>query len=266
MTKPAIGIFDSGVGGLTVAAQIMAAQPCRPIVYFGDCLRMPYGDRSPEELAGFAHEIITFLMGHDAQAIIAACGTISSKIFDKVQDMVPAGVPVYGMVQPAVAATIAATRTGRIGIIATEGSVKAKGFEDAIKKERPDAHVVAIACPLFAPLAEEGWHNHPVTDLAAATYLKPLLGEGVDTLLLGCTHYPLLSSSIKKALPEGVAIVDPARYLAKQLGGQLGDGSLREPSPGTGNHKFFVSGKKEKFDKMAKMVLGMDVDAVIAKL
>jgi len=269
--KP-IGIFDSGVGGLTVAREIMAVLPERPIVYYGDCLRVPYGERTPEDLTGIARGIIDFLLGKDIGALVVACGTISSSIFDTVKGFVPLGMPVMGMVEPGVRGVLEVTKNNRIGIIATEGSVRAKGFESAILQARPKASVTAVTCPLFAYIVEEGWVDNAVSDEASRIYMEPFRDTGIDTLLLGCTHYPLLAGSIGRALPEGVQLVDPAVYLAKELARELGieqgrpvraRAHLSSVPTTVAGHKFYVSARQEKFDRMAKMVLGIDVKSVL---
>lgn len=250
MTKP-IGIFDSGVGGLTVAKEIMQAIPNCPIVYFGDVARMPFGARSDDDLERISSEIIHFLLNNDAQAIVVACGTISSKIFDRVKALVPAHVPVFGMIAPGVRGVLSASKTGRIGVIATEGSINAKGFENAILQADPTVSVTAIACPSFANIVEEEGANTPRADQAAKNYLAPMHQAGIDTLLLGCTHYPLLTSSITKALPDGVALVDPAKNLAQDIKQKL----ILPVHDEIATHSFFISSEIDKFKKIAQLIV-----------
>jgi len=245
--KP-IGIFDSGVGGLTVAKEIMVAMPNQPLIYFGDCLKAPYGDRTDGELLEFSRRIIDFLLTKDVGAIVVACGTISTRIFTEMRQFVPSHIPVYEMLSAGVKAVTEASKTGKIGVIATEGSVASGSFESSILAARPDATVKLVACPLFVPLVEEGWVNNQVADLTAQIYLQEFATSDTDTLLLGCTHYPLLSESIAKVLPN-ITLVNPAKYIADSL--HRSD----KPSPCLPVHQFYVSGKQQKFDKIAKNIL-----------
>lgn len=259
-----IGIFDSGVGGLTVARQIFEALPNEEIVYLGDSLRAPYGDRPPDVLAAFSREIIDFLLKHSIKALVVACGTISAKIFDQVQQM--CDLPVQGMVPPGVKAALAATKTGRIGVVATAGTVASQAHKAAIHALRPDASVVAVACPLFVPLAEEGWLDNPVAEMTAQIYMSAFKNSGIDTLLLGCTHYPLLISSIKKALPGDVAIIDPAATLAQNLKKTLESNGLLKTDQAAPSHRFYITAGKEKFDKISRLALGRKFEASVVKL
>ena len=261
-----IGVFDSGVGGLTVAGQVMELLPNEQIIYFGDCLRAPYGDRSPEELTQFSREIVDFLLAQGIKALVVACGTISARVFDVVEGMVD--MPVMGMVAPAARAAVDVTKTGHIGVIATSGTAASGAHKAAITHLRPDTTVAAVACPLFVPLAEEGWTDNGVTDLAAQVYMENFnfAKSGVDTMVLGCTHYPLLINSITKALPKGVAVVDPAVILARDLKEVLEKGGLLRGDNLPPEHRLFVSGNKEKFDKMSEMVLCKRLDSAVVKL
>jgi len=259
MDNRAIGIFDSGVGGLTVAKQIMEVMPHEKLIYFGDCLRVPYGDKSPDDLIKFFREITDFLLNRDIKALVVACGTISATVYDVVKQMVD--VPIIGMLNPAVDAALAATKTGRIGVVATAATIAAAAHEKAIVARRPDAVVKAVACPLFAPMVEEGWLNNDVARLTAKTYLQDFDGQDIDTLILGCTHYPLLANSIKSALSANVVITDPAIRLVKDLANIIPRADA--PSP---QHEFYISGYKEKFDKISVLALGKSYNARIVSL
>jgi len=254
MDNRPIGIFDSGVGGLTVAKQIMAALPHEGLVYFGDSLRMPYGERDADDLEGLARRIITFLMGQNIKALVVACGSISAKIMGRVQDMVPAGFPIFDMVTPAIDATLAATKSGHIGVLATAGTIASGTHERCFKAKLPHAQVVAVAAPLFAPLVEEGWVNNEVARLTAKIYLEPFADSGIDTLLLACTHFPLMHDAIAAALPPGVAIVDPAVQLAAGISAKITGAAIGRPQ-----HQFYVTAKQQKFDQIAQIALGMPV-------
>lgn len=256
--KP-IGIFDSGVGGLTVAKEIMLAMPQQPLVYFGDCLKAPYGDRTDEELLQFSRRIVDFLLAKDVGDIVVACGTISTRIFPQMREFVPNHIPVYEMLSAGAKSVTGASKTGKIGVIATEGSVASGAFERAILSIRPDSEVKSVACPLFVPLVEEGWVDNGVADLTAQIYLEEFAKSGIDTLLLGCTHYPLLSKSISKALPW-VNLVNPAKYIANSLD------KTDLNCPNSPIHQFYVSAKQEKFDKIAKNILPVfDKGSVLAQ-
>jgi len=259
-----IGVFDSGVGGLTVARQIVAAMPHEEIVYFGDCLRAPYGDRGPEQLADFSRQIVDFLTAKGVKALVVACGTISARIFETVAQMTD--VPIIGMVKPGVDAALTATKTGRIGVLATAGTVASGAHKAAISAKRPDANVFAVACPLFVPLVEEGWFDGDVADLVAKKYVSALENSGADAVLLGCTHYPLLACAIEKALPPGVAVIDPAIALADSLKGILAEQNLLREDGEKPTHQFYISGGKEKFDGILKMIFGQKYEAKIVKI
>jgi len=255
-----IGIFDSGAGGLTVARQIMHALPHRRLVYFGDSLRAPYGSRRPEELVQFSREIIDFLLSKNIGALVVACGTISATVFKTVKDMA-GDMPVVGMVDAAVDAALEATKTGHIGLIATAGTIASGAHEKAIAAKRPDATLTGVACPLFVPLVEEGWLDNDVARLTAQKYLAGLAKSDIDTLILGCTHYPLLIESIKAALPADISIIDPAVRLAENLRDLIGQGSYARPV-----HEFYISGNKDKFDQTSYIVFGKSYDAKVVKL
>ncbi|MCL2375810.1 MAG: glutamate racemase [Defluviitaleaceae bacterium] len=259
MNNKPIGIFDSGVGGLTVARQIMRAASSCKLIYFGDSLRAPYGDRRPEELIEFSREIIDFLLSKDIGALVVACGTISATVFDDVRKMVD--IPIFGMVEAAVEAALSTTETGRIGLVATAGTVAGRAHEKAIKARRPDAAVKAVACPLFVPLVEEGWLDNDVANAAAKIYLADFADHKIDTLILGCTHYPLLINSIKAAIPADIKIIDPAAKLAENVAKTMTGTGEANPQ-----HEFYVSGNKDKFDKISYIVLGKPCDAQIVAL
>jgi len=242
------------VGGLTVARQIMTALPHSKLVYFGDSLRAPYGGRRPEELVQFSREIIDFLHSKNVAALVVACGTISATIFDDVKQMTD--VPIMGMLDAGVEAALDATKSERIGIIATAGTIASRAHERAIVAKNPDAKVFAMPCPLFVPLVEEGWLDNDVAQLVAQKYLAQLAENDIDTLILGCTHYPLLIDSIKAALPVDIKIIDPAVRLAEDLAKMILDSPSTQP-----NHEFYVSGNKDKFDQISYIALNKSFDA-----
>jgi len=209
----AIGIFDSGIGGLTVVHQVFDMLPNERIVYFGDTARVPYGSKSPEGVRKFAIQDILFLMKHDVKLLVAACHTVSSVALDDlIQEF---HLPVLGVVEPGVKAALTATKNGRIGVIGTRATVMSQTYEHKLAEKNSEVKVFSQACPLFVPLAEEGWLEEDVTHRVATIYLRPLLEADVDTLILGCTHYPLLKRVIHDVMGDGVRIIDSAEETAK---------------------------------------------------
>lgn len=209
-----IGVFDSGVGGLTVLRAICARLPRESLVYFGDCARVPYGTKSPETIVRYSREAAKFLLERDVKALVVACNTATAAALPILAGEL--SVPVIGVVQPGARAAVAATR-GRVGVIATEGTVRSHAYERAIRSIDASVEVFESACPLFVPLAEEGWANTRVAREVAEIYLRPLLDEGIDTLVLGCTHYPILRNTIAEVCGSGVTIVDSAETTATEV-------------------------------------------------
>lgn len=252
-----IGIFDSGLGGLTVVKELMRQMPGRDFTYFGDTARTPYGSKGPEVIKRFGIEDAKFLESRGAKAIIVACNTVSAVAIDEVRATV--GVPVFEVVSPAVARAAAITK-GVVGVIGTYGTVASGIYAAKMAVSSPDTDVHAAACPLFVPLVEEGWHARPETESIASEYLAPLRLQKIDTLILGCTHYPFLESAIRKALGPDVAIVDPAsetvaafvRHLAAHPG-------LDAALPSGGIAQFFVSDKTDRFADIAERWLGRPI-------
>ena len=189
-----IGVFDSGVGGLTVVREIIRQLPSENIVYFGDTARVPYGTKSRDTVINYSEQIVHFLMTKEVKAIVIACNTATSYALDVLKDKLD--IPIIGVVRPGAITAVNATRNGRIGIIATEGTVGSKIYPRVIREYNPEIQVVQKACPLFVSLVEEGWTNDPVTDEVARRYLRSLLDSNIDTLVLGCTHYPLIRKTI----------------------------------------------------------------------
>ena len=190
MNDAPLGVFDSGIGGLTVARALFERLPHEAVLYFGDTARVPYGPKSPETVRRYSAEILAYLIGRGVKAVVVACNTSTAHALDHLRSR--ASVPVVGVIEPGARAAVAASRSGTIGVIGTVGTVASGAYERAIKALRPDATVVSAACPLFVPLVEEGWFDHPAAELIARDYLEPLRRSGVDVVVLGCTHYPLL--------------------------------------------------------------------------
>jgi glutamate racemase len=223
-----IGIFDSGIGGLTVLRALRARLPRERYVYLGDTARLPYGTKSPETVVRYALRASRFLAAHDIKLLVVACNTASAAALPALEAALP--LPVIGVVIPGANAAARRTR-GRVGVIGTESTVASGAYHRALLGRRPDLEIVAAPCPLFVPLAEEGWFDHPITREVAAIYLAPLAAAKIDTLILGCTHYPLLRAAIIAGIGEGVGLVDSAtavaeevEHLLEQRGMRSGDG------------------------------------------
>lgn len=250
---PRIGIFDSGVGGLTVQRAIIGRLPGLDTVYLGDTARIPYGTRSPAVVTQYSLRNARVLAGLGIDLLVVACNTASAVALPALRAELP--VPVLGVVEPGARAALRATRSGRIGVIGTAGTVASGAYQAVLRALRPGVEVTARACPLFVPLAEEGWTD-PADEVVrgvARRYLEPLAGAGVDTLVLGCTHYPLLRQAIAAVLP-GVALVDSAAAIAEELAVRLG-----EAPGGPGAHRFLVTDLPERFLKVAERFLGQAV-------
>ena len=247
----AIGIFDSGVGGLTVLKEVAAHLPYENLIYLGDTARVPYGTKSPETVGRYAVEAAEFLVELGVKMIVVACNTASAVALDKLQQKY--GVPVIGVIEPGAKRAAALTRTGRVGVVGTEGTIKSNAYARALKSFREDVEVASVACPLFVPLAEEGWADHEIARLAAAEYLTPIR-EGIDTLVLGCTHYPLLKKTLHTVLGDGVELVDSAEETARTVVEQIG--VLRREDNGPGTTRFFVTDVPTRFERVGGAFLG----------
>lgn len=251
-----IGVFDSGVGGLTVMKEIMHQIPGEKVVYFGDTARVPYGNKSKETVTRFSRQIVHFLLTENVKAIVVACNTASAYALDELEK--EAEVPMIGVVKPGARVAAETTGNGKIGVIATEGTISSAIYERYIKELNRDASVVGKACPLFVPLVEEGLWRDPVTDEIARRYLTELIDIGIDTLVLGCTHYPLIRETVGKIMGEGVTLVNPAYETARELRRLLErEHLLREKKPelGENQYRFFVSDASEKFKRFANSII-----------
>ncbi len=257
--KP-IGVFDSGIGGLTVVRALTQCFPHENIVYFGDTARVPYGSKSPQVVREYAAQDIDFLLGNDVKMVVVACNTVSAVALDVVQKR--ARMPVVGVIVPGAAAAVAATRKKRIGIIGTRATVNSKAYAHAVRQIAPDVQVFAQACPLFVSLAEEGWNDHQATDLIAREYLFPLMLEKIDTLILGCTHYPVLRRAIAAAMGTGVTLIDSGAATATDVGQVLDAHDLRNQSAQKPNLRFFVSDIPAKFTEVGERFLGQRMGLV----
>ncbi|MCL2089186.1 MAG: glutamate racemase [Oscillospiraceae bacterium] len=262
MDNRPIGVFDSGVGGLTAMRELMKLLPNEDIVYFGDTGRIPYGVRSDETVIKYAREDINFLMSRDVKCIIAACGTVSAVFPGDELDFIYSGV-----VLPACSAACNTTANGRIGVIGTAAAIRSGAYKRAIGGINENIAVTERPCPLFVPLVENGYYNkgNPVTTMVAEDYLGPLLDGGIDTLILGCTHFPLISHIIEE-IAMGVTLIDPGRETAIYIADML-DCTNMTCQPGkAGRYSFYVSDSAEMFRENAAVFLGGDVAGNVEKI
>ena len=251
-----IGVFDSGVGGLTVAREIMRQIPNERLVYFGDTARVPYGNKSKETVTKYSRQIVRFLQTQKVKAIVVACNTASASALEEIEKELD--IPVIGVVKPGARVATEATRNKKVGVIATAGTIQSQIYIDYIQGIQSDIQVVGKACPLFVPLVEEGLLEDPVTDEIATRYLNELKDIDIDTLILGCTPYPLIRSTVGRIMGEGVTLVNPAYETARELKLLLEKEGLLNPSTqrlGTNQYQFFVSDGADKFKTFANSIL-----------
>jgi glutamate racemase len=255
-----IGVFDSGLGGLTVAHEIMRQLPAESLVYFGDTARVPYGPKSPDTVRRYSREISSFLLGEGVKAIVVACNTATAHALPMLRDELD--VPVIGVVEPGARAAVRATRSGHIGVIGTEGTIRSEAYVRAIHAESPDVRVTALACPLLVPLVEEGWVNHPASHLIAEEYLAPFLSDEIDTLVLGCTHYPLLKPLIGEIVGRSVRLIDSAEETAADTRRMLAEHGIAAPAGSVGRHRFLASDDPQQFLRLGRRFLGTAIENV----
>ncbi|MBI4349447.1 MAG: glutamate racemase [Elusimicrobia bacterium] len=258
MNRP-IGVFDSGVGGLTVLQAIARRLPGESLVYFGDTAHLPYGNKSREAVTRFSLEVARFLRRRDIKLLVVACNTASALALPRLKREL--GIPVIGVIEPGARAAARATRTRRVGIIATEATVSSNAYQSALRRLLPGVKAVGKACPLFVPLVEEGWWSHPVTTAVAREYLAEVSKARVDTLILGCTHYPLLKPALASVVGPGVRLIDSAEETAREVAELLERLNLRSPRRKAA-HRFFASDGPKRFLSLAKRLLGVTADRV----
>lgn len=264
MNPRAVGVFDSGIGGLTVVRALLRRLPHEHLVYFGDTARVPYGNKSPDTVRRYAGEIRDWLLGLDVKMVVVACNTASAHALEDLQRTTR--VPVEGVVGPGARAAVAASTSGRIGVIGTAGTIRSGAYDRAIRAIRPDATVLARACPLFVPLVEEGWLDRPATKLIAHEYLDGLRADGIDTLVLGCTHYPLLKPLLAEVMGAGVALIDSAEETARAVAQELAESATEGPRDAKAEVRFAVSDAAEQFERVGQAFLGerlKDVETVV---
>jgi glutamate racemase len=257
-----IGVFDSGVGGLTVVRAILDLLPGEPVLYFGDTARSPYGPRPLVEIRGFAREIAAFLLDRDVKALVVACNSVEVA---GIEDLTArANVPVVGVIDPGVRAAVRATRNGRIGVIGTEATIASEAYTRAVART-DGVELVSAACPAFVPFVERGDTTSPELADAAQRYLGPLIEAGVDTLILGCTHYPLLSGLLQRVMGSDVILISSAEETAKDVYATLVEADLLRVGPIPPRHEFLCSGDPASFLSLAARFLGPEATEVRAQ-
>ncbi|MFM7736398.1 MAG: glutamate racemase [Alphaproteobacteria bacterium] len=256
----AIGVFDSGVGGLTVLKALAARMPRETLLYLGDTARVPYGSKSADTVTGYAVETGDFFAERDVKLMVVACNTTSAIALDVLRSRYP--VPVVGVIEPGARAAIRATRKGRIGVIGTEATIGSGAYARALRDLEPGVEIFTRACPLFVPLAEEGWTDNEVARRTVSLYLSSLKRSGIDTLILGCTHYPLLRAAIAGYMGPEVTIVDSAEETASEVRRTLRSGAALR-ARGEGGASFFVTDAAERFARLGERFYGASVGSAV---
>ncbi|MDQ5987833.1 MAG: Glutamate racemase [Syntrophus sp. SKADARSKE-3] len=255
-----IGVFDSGVGGLTVVRALMDRLPYENIIYFGDTARVPYGIKSVETISSYALQITEFLLQQKVKLLIIACNTIASVAYEPISEHSP--VPVIDVIDAGAFIAASETRSGEIGVIGTPTTINSNAYARAIHRYNPNARVYSQACPLFVPLVEEGWLDHPATRLIAQEYLKPILAENLDTLVLGCTHYPLLKPLLRKLVKSDVRLVDSADAMAAITAALLTEKKVANPVRLPPEYRFCVTDVPYRFQTIGERFLGRTLSNV----
>jgi len=255
-----IGVFDSGIGGLTVAAELRRLLPHETIYYIGDTARVPYGGKSQATIERYSVEISELLLAGQAKMVVVACNTASALAIPKLQATLP--VPVTGVITPGAKAAVATTLNGHVGVIGTRGTVRSGAYERAIHALAPNVRVTSQACPMLVPAIEEGWLENTITDAIIARYLGPLVGSGIDTLVLGCTHYPLLKSALARFLGPGIRLVDSAENCALAVRELLAEHKISAPETATGILNVALTDASDGFLPVAEQALGLCVGNV----
>ncbi len=255
-----IGVFDSGIGGLTVVKALRSLLPGEQIIYLGDTARVPYGSKSPATVERYSVEIAGMLMEREAKAIVVACNTASSIALPKLMETYP--VSIVGVIRPGAEAAVTATTNGHIGVIGTRATIRSGAYEKTLRELDKSLKVTSRACPLLVPLIEEGWLDDPLTDRIVARYLEPLVDAGVDTLVLGCTHYPLLAPAIQRVVEGDVTLVDSARNCAAAVAQLLDKQDLRANEASAGGLKVSLTDAPDTFLDVAERALELDLGEI----
>jgi glutamate racemase len=255
-----VGVFDSGIGGLTVAHEVIRQLPHESVLYFGDTARVPYGPKSPDTVRRYSREIAGFLREQGVKSIVIACNTATAHALSVLRDEFD--MPVIGVVEPGARAAVAVTTRGRIGVIGTVGTIKSGAYERAIRAINSDVFITARACPLFVPLVEEGWTDHEATRLIARQYLEPLVAADIDTLVLGCTHYPLLKPLLRDVLGPDVRLIDSAEETAAETARTLAAANLTAAADADPSYRFVASDDPLQFLQLGQRFLGDTIEGV----
>lgn len=264
MDNRSIGVFDSGLGGLTTVKQIMNRFPNESIIYFGDTGRVPYGTRSRETIIKYTHDDIRFLLSHDVKMIVIACGTASSAALPHIKQEF--NVPIFGVVDAAVYEAVRVTKSKKIGIIGTTATIKSGAYQTYIKEYDESIETFERACPLFVPLVENGHFNTPVTRLVIEEYLTDIRNAEVDTLIMGCTHYPLLETAIAEFMGSGVKLISPGKEVANYLGKKLTEELRHDDNADKERCSYYVSDDVGSFEELASIFLERKIDGQVRKI
>ena len=259
-TRQPIGVFDSGLGGLTVVKALLEDLPSESIVYFGDTARVPYGTKSKSTIVKFSLENVEFLLRYGVKCIVIACNTSSSWALPTLRKYFK--VPIIGVIRPGALAAVRQTRQKRVGVIGTSATINSRAYEAAIERLDPTVKVFSQHCPLFVPLVEEGWLNGPVCRTVAEKYLEPLRRQRIDTLILGCTHYPLLAHTIRQVLGPEVTLVDSAKQTAIEVRGVLMGTDALSAQSAKPRYRFFVTDEPTHFTRIGQQFLGHVIGSV----
>ena len=258
--KKPVGVFDSGIGGLTVVRELVRRLPGEDIIYFGDSARLPYGTKSPETVMRFSRQNLNFLKDKNVKLIVVACNTASSVALPALEE--EEDIPVIGVLLPGARAAASATKNKRVGVIGTTATIRSNAYEQALKEIEPAIETWSLPCPLFVPLAEEGWLDNEIAYLTAKSYLEPLAGFGADTLVLGCTHYPLLKGVIGKVVGDGIVLVDSAQETAIEVEGALDQRDLRNDGGTAGTIQVYVSDVPYLIKEVGERFLGRPIEKI----
>lgn len=260
MDNRPIAVFDSGIGGLTVFKEIVEQLPGEDIVYFGDTARIPYGTRSKETVIKYVMQSINFLMTKDIKAIVIGCNTASALALYEAQ--MEFDIPIVGVIDPGARAAVNSSTNNTIGIIGTEGTINSNSYQEAIRSMQPTAEIIGVACPLFVPIVEEGWENSDLADIAAKKYLLELKEHNIDTLILGCTHYPALRYTLSKIMGDGVELVNPAYETAKLIKNVLKEKLILNEKIDNGIYRYYVSDDPDKFKRVGGNIIRRQISIV----
>ena len=260
MDNRPIGVFDSGLGGLTVLKEIMKILPNENLVYFGDTARVPYGSRSKEVVMKYTFQAINFLISKDVKAIVIACNTATARSLVEANEKYD--IPILGVIEAGAKSAVRATKNNKVGIIGTEGTIRSKAYNKEISKIDENIFIIDKACPLFVPIVEEGWANSDIATLTAKRYLEEIMNEGVDSIVLGCTHYPLLKKTIGEIVGEDVVLVNPAKETSEDLKKILESNNIIKSSQTNTTYEYYVSDIPEKFVAIAEEFLNKKIEDI----